>query len=226
MGRSINITSKRFGRLTAIKRVEDYISPSGCHAERWKCVCDCGNETVVTKACLINGTTCSCGCYRRDNRTKEQHYRIKNGLVYVESTKGKTFIVDESDLEIVKKYHWHISKNGYPVRNTDKKPLHKILVATDKRHVVDHINRNKLDNRRCNLRVTDYSVNGYNKRMKAGRSGEPFIAYNTSTNYYQVVVDGEYIGGSKDLQKAIAIRNERLKKSKVYQYNSQVRELI
>lgn len=226
MSRSIDITNRRFGRLTAIKRVEDYIAPSGSHAERWECACDCGNKTTVTKACLTKGGTLSCGCYRREKRIKAQQYEIKDDLVYMESTKGKTFIVDKSDLDIVQKYHWHISKNGYVVRNSDKKPLHKILIPTDERHVVDHINQNRLDNRRCNLRVTSYSVNGYNKTIKAGKSGEPFIAYNAKAKYYSVVIDGKYIGGSNNLQKAIAIRNEHLKESKVYKYNLRARELI
>lgn len=48
---------KRFGRLT----VKEYAGKeNGMH--QWKCVCDCGKETVVGQTCLQRGKTKSCGC--------------------------------------------------------------------------------------------------------------------------------------------------------------------
>lgn len=58
----VDLTGKRFGRLTVIKRAENY---RGCQAQ-WKCKCDCGNETVVRAMYLKNGSTKSCGCYKAD----------------------------------------------------------------------------------------------------------------------------------------------------------------
>lgn len=57
---------KRFGRLT----VTAYVGKrDGMH--RWKCVCDCGNETIVGQTLLQTGKTKSCGCLQseiyRDN---------------------------------------------------------------------------------------------------------------------------------------------------------------
>ena len=57
---------KRFGRLT----VTGYAGKlDGMH--RWKCICDCGNETVVGQTLLQTGKTKSCGCLQaevyRDN---------------------------------------------------------------------------------------------------------------------------------------------------------------
>lgn len=224
MPKSIDITNKRFGRLTAIKRVDNYKSPSGAIAERWECVCDCGNKKIITKCSLLNGFSKSCGCYRKELRTKEQKIEIKDGYALVECANGKKFVVDKSDIETVRAYHWHISRGGYPVTNDNKIPLHKILTNTDSKQIVDHINRDKLDNRRCNLRLADYSSNGYNKRIKAGKSGEPFITL--YDNYYRVVIDGKYVGGSYDLTKAIGIRNDHLRNSKAYKYNSEVRKII
>lgn len=61
-----NYVGKRFGRLT----VTAYAGKrDGMH--RWKCVCDCGNETVVGQTLLQTGKTKSCGCLQsevcRDN---------------------------------------------------------------------------------------------------------------------------------------------------------------
>lgn len=33
----------------------------------WKCLCDCGNNTVIRGADILNGKTRSCGCYAKEN---------------------------------------------------------------------------------------------------------------------------------------------------------------
>jgi hypothetical protein len=63
----IDLTGKKFGKLTVIKRVEDYVAPSGGTSPRWLCVCDCEdhNEVVVNGGELRrtdDGATRSCGC--------------------------------------------------------------------------------------------------------------------------------------------------------------------
>lgn len=58
MAKAINIAGQRFGRLTVIERVE---SPRA--QAQWRCVCDCGKETVVRSQDSRNGHTKSCGCY-------------------------------------------------------------------------------------------------------------------------------------------------------------------
>lgn len=53
-----DLTGKRFGMLIAIERVGTRNTFS-----LWRCKCDCGNETDVKSASLINGHTKSCGCF-------------------------------------------------------------------------------------------------------------------------------------------------------------------
>lgn len=66
-----DLTGKRFGKLTVLERVDDYISPNtGKRYVRWKCRCDCGNETEVFANSLRTGKTASCGCLLRKNNTK------------------------------------------------------------------------------------------------------------------------------------------------------------
>lgn len=54
-----DITGKKFGKLTAVSIVE-----SSDRFARWKCVCECGNETVVPIYSLFKGTIKSCGCLK------------------------------------------------------------------------------------------------------------------------------------------------------------------
>ena len=69
MGKRIDLTGQRFGRLTVISYNEEISKQKkGVH---WNCKCDCGNETVVWSGNLRKGNTISCGCYNRE-KTKEQ----------------------------------------------------------------------------------------------------------------------------------------------------------
>lgn len=60
--RLVDLTGKKFGRLTVVSRAEN--SKSG--KSRWLCVCECGNECIVHGDSLKNGNTKSCGCIRRE----------------------------------------------------------------------------------------------------------------------------------------------------------------
>lgn len=62
MGKIIDLTGKRFGHLTVIRRVEDSVMPSGRCEPMWLCQCDCGNQTSVRGVFLRSGHTKSCGC--------------------------------------------------------------------------------------------------------------------------------------------------------------------
>ena len=54
-----DLVGKRFGKLT----VKAYAGKEkGMH--RWRCVCDCGKETVAGQTLLLDGRTKSCGCIR------------------------------------------------------------------------------------------------------------------------------------------------------------------
>lgn len=55
-----NYVGKRFGMLTVVEYVE---KKDGMH--RWRCKCDCGNETVVGQTPLQNGHVKSCGCLQK-----------------------------------------------------------------------------------------------------------------------------------------------------------------
>ena len=63
MSKLKDLTGQRFGRLSVIERAEN----SNAGKSRWKCLCDCGNETIVQSAHLISGHTQSCGCLNGQN---------------------------------------------------------------------------------------------------------------------------------------------------------------
>ena len=64
MGRFIDLTGQRFGRLVVLER-----TGSDSRGEAlWRCQCDCGNVIDVLSSNLrAKNHTLSCGCYRREN---------------------------------------------------------------------------------------------------------------------------------------------------------------
>lgn len=77
-------------------------------------------------------------------------------------------IIDIDDFEKCKKYKWHIS-HEYVVAslpNNNKIFLHKLITNCPNGFIVDHINHNKLDNRKSNLRLSNKSYNGANRNKK------------------------------------------------------------
>lgn len=53
-----DLTGMKFGRLTAVRRLDKKIGSSFA----WQCICDCGNEVTASANALLMGRNTSCGC--------------------------------------------------------------------------------------------------------------------------------------------------------------------
>lgn len=60
MSSFVDLTGRRFGRLTVVERV----FPNLYGKAQWRCKCDCSNEIIACAGNLVKGNTTSCGCYR------------------------------------------------------------------------------------------------------------------------------------------------------------------
>lgn len=76
-------------------------------------------------------------------------------------------IVDESDYEVLSKQKLHLDGKGYAA-NAKSESIHRMLMNAQRGQIVDHINGNKLDNRRANLRIATAKQNGQNRKKKPG----------------------------------------------------------
>ena len=82
MGKLIDLTGQRFGRLTVIERAKN----EGGYPT-WRCECDCGKNLIVRGNHLRNGETRSCGCLYHETFTHKTHgggktrlYNVWNGM--------------------------------------------------------------------------------------------------------------------------------------------------
>lgn len=65
MGKFIDLTGRRFGRLTVLARAENHKKDV-----MWRCLCDCGNEITTARSSLLAGRTRSCGCLARESSAR------------------------------------------------------------------------------------------------------------------------------------------------------------
>src|SRR4051812_16134246 len=90
----------------------------------------------------------------------------------------KTFkeriLVDDTDYELLKSYSWCIAVNGYAVARHKKAGkviyMHRLLLNAKKGQITDHINGNRLDNRRVNLRLCSAAQNAKNQARKVNNT--------------------------------------------------------
>lgn len=73
MGKFIDLTGQRFGRLTVLYRAENRNKKT-----YWHCLCDCGNEKDIWASSLHDGNIKSCGCLNSENASKYNN-RDKTG---------------------------------------------------------------------------------------------------------------------------------------------------
>lgn len=95
-------------------------------------------------------------------------------------TRGKKTIIDDQDFDRISKYKWCIHCDSYAVTSINGKivMMHRFLLKTPEGFDTDHINGNKLDNRRSNLRIVTRSQNMANTRIRrSNKSGYKGVFY-------------------------------------------------
>ncbi len=73
-------------------------------------------------------------------------------------------IIDKEDILKIAKYKWHLDGRGY-VKSEKIGSIHRYLLNATKEQMIDHRNRNKLDNRKRNLRFCSKSQNNINTKL-------------------------------------------------------------
>jgi hypothetical protein len=112
----------------------------------------------------------------------KNEYIVHNDEQYVEliitKKNGEKFItlIDLCDLKIVKMYNWFALSSGYVVCNKNNKVvlLHRYIMNCHKTDFIDHINHNRSDNRRLNLRLCTRSENQRNMSKFTNRSSSKY----------------------------------------------------
>lgn len=122
--------------------------------------------------------------------------------------------VDAQDAVLVSKNRWSVVKSGYAVARISGGEfiyMHRLIIPKVSNEVVDHINGDKLDNRRVNLRVCAQHENMKNVAIKKNNSsGYPGVSKVGSGWRARIVHDRkEYsLGRFSTFEQAVAARKK------------------
>lgn len=98
MAKIKDLAGIRFGRLIAL-------SIAGKERDRhlrWNCICDCGNNTIVSSTNLIQGNIISCGCYKKEKMSNKFKTHNKSNTKEYNSWKSMKI---RCYLDRAKEYH-------------------------------------------------------------------------------------------------------------------------
>lgn len=108
------------------------------------------------------------------------------GIIYVQNT---PFYFDLDDLDVVESRVWYKDKDGYLTHSYFYAGklcfvrFHRLIVEVKKNEFVDHINKNRADNRKANLRACGRSENMRNRGLlSTNKSGVTGVYYDKQRN--------------------------------------------
>lgn len=98
-------------------------------------------------------------------------------------------LIDLDDIDKVKDYKWSLLSNGYVAYKSKKIRLHRFITDCPDNMVVDHINHNPLDNRKCNLRICTQQENMMNQSINSkNTSGITGVVWNKQKNRWMAQI--------------------------------------
>ena len=129
-------------------------------------------------------------------------YFVCDNEVFIKLNNGFWTIINLEDLEVVQDFTswWYVklpsnNNKAYYVACTNNKVvsyIHRIilnLVEFDPNRQTDHINRDGLDNRRSNLRITNTKLNNFNKNLQSNNtSGAKGVCWNKKDQVWQAYI--------------------------------------
>lgn len=149
----------------------------------------------------------------------------------IKLTQGKFAIVDDADFEWLNQWKWCFNK-GYAVRTIylekinrkwkiKKISMHRLIINTPDSMETDHIDNNKLNNQRQNLRIATSSQNKFNMpKSPNNTSGYKGVNWSKDHKKWRVAmqINKEFIHVGYFLNKNDAYK-AYLKATKIYQRN-------
>src|SRR5437667_7176359 len=112
-------------------------------------------------------------------------------------------LVSVQDFDLLSKYSWQQNEKGYAqcsekIKNS--RLMHRIIMEPEMNKIVDHINHNRLDNRRENLRIITKPQNNQNRlknKLKITTSKYKGVSYSKRYKKFRTTI--KYNNKQKDI---------------------------
>jgi hypothetical protein len=110
-------------------------------------------------------------------------------------TRGAVALIDVSDLPLVEGSSWCLSHYGYATSTRGGRPvyMHKVILPVADGLEVDHVNRDRLDNRRSNLRPATRSQQRQNAH-RGGSSQFTGVTWHKRAEKWMAHCNQQYLG--------------------------------
>lgn len=117
-------------------------------------------------------------------------------------SKNDFAIVDDVDYIELSRHKWYVNTNGYAIRDTFVKGkkvhflMHRIIMNAPDGVFVDHINGNRRDNRRKNLRLCSMKENNRNSVVRSNnKSRYKGVSFHRQSGLYHacITIGGKHI---------------------------------
>ena len=117
---------------------------------------------------------------------KNKYKIVGDTLIIYNRKDNREVLFDVEDFDFVSKYTWYINTRYATtrIRNIDNKQTgmyaHRLIMSFPDNFYIDHINGNKLDNRKINLRLVTNSQNQHNQLNVRGYYKSSLNRWNAS----------------------------------------------
>jgi hypothetical protein len=131
-----------------------------------------GHEGVLTQV-SGTGVVMDCRRFRPKWEQPAAETLVGEGIRHISVGRGRTVVVDAADFDWLSRHTWHAAGSSEYARATiggKSVSMHRLIMNAPLGKVVDHINGNRWDNRRSNLRICTPGENLRNARKGRGTS--------------------------------------------------------
>lgn len=199
----------------------------------WNCLCECGKEFSGNGTKIRSGRILSCGCIYEENikergrklghmygshNKKYNKYDLSNDFGIGYFTNGEEFYFDLEDYDKIKNFYWennhgYVMTKIYQFGKQEFVYMHRLILDANDNEIIDHIDRNRKNNLRNNLRVTNNFGNSRNASVaKNNTSGFIGVTYDKSRMQWIVQIGVNYknisLGRFTNKEEAVRVRLE------------------